>query len=112
MSSRKSNEVSPFGAGMALVALAALVLLAWDPEYREGAAVQGVVVANLAQVGKLRNPEEQVRVKLPNDLVVNAIISPSGFPYAPGTLVVVTPYRSLLFSKQTYRAYAKNRPEP
>lgn len=83
------------------------MLLAWDPEYREGVAVQGVVVSNIEQVVELRNPEEQVRVKLPNELVVNAIISPGGFPYAPGTPVVVTPYRSLVFSKQTYRAYAR-----
>jgi hypothetical protein len=105
--------MSPLGICMTLGGLAALALLAWDPEFQKGDAVQGVIVANLMQVTELRNPEEQVRVRLPNDLIVNAIVSPSGgHPYALGTSVVVIPYRSLLFSKQTYRAYARGQVGP
>jgi len=113
MSSSKPQDMSPFGICVTLAGLAALVLLAWDPEFQKGDAVQGVIVSNIMQVAELRNPEEQVRVKLPNDLVVNAIVSPSGgHPYVLGTPVVVIPYRSLLFSKQTYRAYARGQVGP
>jgi hypothetical protein len=87
-------------------AFALLLLVAIDPQYHKEANVYGSIVGNIQQVGEGKNPEEYVQVKLQNGVLVNAIISPtSGFPYKIGTPVLVTPYRSMLFGKSTYRAY-------
>ena len=87
-------------------AFAALFLVAMDPQYHQEANVSGSIIGNIQQVGEGKGPDEYVQVKLHNGLVVNAIISPkSGFPYKLGTPVLVTPYRSMLFGKHTYRAF-------
>jgi len=70
-------------------------------------AVTATVVANIAQVGDIRSPENQVQVRLPSGVVVNATVpANSGFPFAKGTSVQVTPYRSRASGKSTYRVEA------
>jgi hypothetical protein len=100
-SNRKSLIAALFFAGLFLFA----IIVALDPQHQKETDVSGVIIGNIQQTGDMKNPEESVQIRLNNGAVVNAIISPtSGFPYKIGTQVQVTPYRSMIFGKRTYRA--------
>ena len=105
MNTEKSNLKSLIVALFFAAAFVLVLVVAYDPPYHKETEISGIIVGNVQQVGDLKNPEEAVQIKLSNGLVVNAIISPlSGFPYKIGTPAKVTPYRSMVFGKRTYRA--------
>jgi hypothetical protein len=106
MSHHKSNIASHILLIVSFTFFFLVLVVVLDPQYHREKDVSGTIIGNIQQVGEGKNPEEHVQVKLKNGAVVNAIVSPvSGFPYDVGTPVSITPYRSMLFGKHTYRAY-------
>jgi hypothetical protein len=104
------NWLSRFGLIAAFSAIVTFIAFVYDPEHPSGLPVLGSVVANVEQVSDNPSPDNQIRVMLPDRLVVVASVrAGQGFPFPNGAKVSVTPYRGRLFGKKSYWAEATPR---